>query len=202
MTAAKAYTPELWVFFLMALRTGMRLGELLAVQWGDLELMDRFVDVRRSLVGGRVTSTKNTNRRRVDLSLKLTEALRDHRTAEKARSLKAGRRLPVWVFSNADGLPLDGDNLRQRVFYGLLDHAKLRPIRFHDLRHTFASLLIQNGEPLTYVKEQMGHSSIQVTVDVYGHLVPSAQLCRGRQARCDSGPQPRRNQRPNDRSGV
>ena len=47
-------------------------------------------------------------------------------------------------------------------------------IRFHDLRHTFASLLIQNGEPLTYVKEQMGHSSIQVTVDVYGHIVPSA----------------------------
>ena len=85
VTAAKAYTPELWVFFLMALRTGMRLGELLAVQWGDLELMDRFVDVRRSLVGGRVTSTKNTNRRRVDLSLRLTGALRDHRTAEKAR---------------------------------------------------------------------------------------------------------------------
>jgi integrase len=85
VTAAKAYTPELWVFFLMAVRTGMRLGELLAVQWGDLDLMDRFVDVRRSLVGGRVTSTKNTNRRRVYLSLKLTEALRDHRTAEKAR---------------------------------------------------------------------------------------------------------------------
>ena len=48
----------------------------------------------------------------------------------------------------------------------------MRRIRFHDLRHTFASLLIQNGESLTYVKEQMGHSSIQVTVDIYGHLVP------------------------------
>jgi type I restriction enzyme R subunit len=59
-------------------------------------------------------------------------------------------------------------------FCRLLDRAKLRQIRFHDLRHTFASLLIQNGEPLTYIKEQMGHSSIQVTVDVYGHLVPSA----------------------------
>jgi integrase len=69
---------------------------------------------------------------------------------------------------------LDGDNLRNRVFYRLLEGANLRAIRFYDLRHTFASLLIQNGEPLTYVKEQMGHSSIQVTVDVYGHLVPSA----------------------------
>ncbi|MET0643179.1 MAG: tyrosine-type recombinase/integrase, partial [Candidatus Binatia bacterium] len=50
--------------------------------------------------------------------------------------------------------------------------AKLRRIRFHDLRHTFASLLLQNGESPAYVKEQMGHSSIQVTVDIYGHLVP------------------------------
>jgi integrase len=60
------------------------------------------------------------------------------------------------------------------VFYALLEKAKLRQIRFHDLRHKYASLLIQNGESLAYVKEQLGHSSIQVTVDVYGHLVPSA----------------------------
>jgi integrase len=55
-----------------------------------------------------------------------------------------------------------------------LEAAKLRTIRLHDLRHTFASLLIQNWESLAYVKEQMGHSSIKVTVDVYGHLVPGA----------------------------
>jgi hypothetical protein len=63
-------------------------------------------------------------------------------------------------------------NLRDRVFYGLLIKAKLRKVRFHDLRHTFASLLLQNGESPVYVKEQMGHSSIQVTVDLYGHLIP------------------------------
>jgi integrase len=50
----------------------------------------------------------------------------------------------------------------------------LRRIRFHDLRHTFASLLIQNGESLAYVKDQLGYSSIKLTVDVYGHLVPGA----------------------------
>jgi integrase len=55
-----------------------------------------------------------------------------------------------------------------------LEKARLRRIRFHDLRHTFASLLIQNGEPLAYVKEQLGHASIKMTVDVYGHLVPGA----------------------------
>ena len=63
---------------------------------------------------------------------------------------------------------------RVEHFYKCLEKAGLRRIRFHDLRHTFASLLIQNGEPLTYVKEQMGHSSIKMTVDVYGHLVPGA----------------------------
>ena len=152
----------------------MRLGELLALQWGDVDFAGRFLEVRRSLVSGRLTTTKNTNRRRVDMSLKLAEGLKDHQRAARAASLKAGRKLPAWVFTTPEGGHLDGDNVRNRVFYRLLEAAKLRQIRFHDLRHTFAFLLIQNGEPLTYVKEQMGHSSIQVTVDVYGHLVPSA----------------------------
>ena len=66
----------------------------------------------------------------------------------------------------------DPSNLR-KVFHRLLTDAKLRRVRFHDLRHTFASLLLQQGgESLVYVKDQMGHSSIQITVDTYGHLVP------------------------------
>lgn len=166
--------PEYHAFFLCALRTGMRLGELLALQWGDIDFGGRFIEVRRNLVGRRVTSTKNTSRRRIDMSLKLTEKLLEHQRRAKALSLKGGRKLPSWVFTTPEGKHLDGDNLRTRVFYPLVEGAKLRDIRLHDLRHTFASLLIQNGEPLTYVKEQMGHSSIQVTVDVYGHLVPSA----------------------------
>jgi integrase len=63
---------------------------------------------------------------------------------------------------------------KNRHFLKCLTKAGLRTIRFHDLRHTFASLLIQNGEPLAYVKDQLGHSSIKMTVDVYGHLVPGA----------------------------
>ena len=82
--------------------------------------------------------------------------------------------MPAWVFLTPDGNPVDGDNLRHRVFYRLMERAELRRIRFHDLRHTFASLLIQQGESPVYVQEQLGHSSIQVTVDVYGHLIPGA----------------------------
>jgi len=65
-------------------------------------------------------------------------------------------------------------SLKNRHFYRCLEKAELRRIRFHDLRHTFATLLLQNGESLAYVKDQLGHSSIRMTVDVYGHLVPGA----------------------------
>jgi integrase len=65
-------------------------------------------------------------------------------------------------------------NIERREFEKTLQAAGLRKIRLHDLRHTFASLLIQNGAPLAYVKEQLGHSSIKITVDIYGHLVPGA----------------------------
>jgi integrase len=64
--------------------------------------------------------------------------------------------------------------MKSRYFHKCLERAGLRSIRFHDLRHTFASLLIQNGESLTYVKEQIGHASIKITVDTYRHLVPGA----------------------------
>ncbi len=80
--------------------------------------------------------------------------------------------LPSWVFCDTRGGLLDPDHLRSRVFYLLLRASGLRRIRFHDLRHTFASLLLQQGESPVYVKEQMGHSSIQITVDLYGHLIP------------------------------
>ena len=70
--------------------------------------------------------------------------------------------------------PSDGDNLHHRAFYKARDRAGLRRIRLHDLRHTFASLLIQNGESFAYIRDQLGHSSIPVTVDIYAHLIPGA----------------------------
>lgn len=80
----------------------------------------------------------------------------------------------MWVFTNEKGGMLDGDNWRSRVFYKALEKAKLRKFRIHDVRHTYASLLIQAGESLAYVRDQLGHHSIKVTVDIYGHLVPGA----------------------------
>jgi integrase len=101
--------------------------------------------------------------------------LRETLTARKEETLRQGwKHLPDWVFCNEAGKPLDGDTLRHRIFHRVLAKAGLRRIRLHDLRHTFASLLIQQGESLAYVRDQLGHASIQLTVDTYGHLIPEA----------------------------
>ena len=68
----------------------------------------------------------------------------------------------------------DAEVKHLHVFTRLLEKAELRRVRVHDLRHTFASLLLQQGESVVYVKEQLGHGSIQITVDTYGHLIPGA----------------------------
>lgn len=141
LSTIEQHWPDLYAFFLCALRTGMRLGELLAVQWGDVDFTNRFIEVQRNLVSGKLTTPKNTNRRRVDMSAHLTETFERRLVAAKAAALKAGKSEPLpWVFTNRDGEPLDGDNLRARVFQPALTKAKLRQVRIHDLRHTFASL--------------------------------------------------------------
>ena len=80
------------------------------------------------------------------------------------------------VFPSETGGPLDSRNVYHRDFLPCLKAAGLRRVTFHALRHSFASMLIQNGASLAYVKEQMGHSSIQVTVDIYGHLVAGGNI--------------------------
>jgi integrase len=173
LETAREKTPRYYAFLLCTVRTGMRLGELLALQWEDLDLHGRLITVQRNYTHGKLSTPKSGESRRVDMSLELCQTLRDLRTERQLEATANGwEKVPVWVFCNENGELLDPDNLRHRVFYYLLDKAKLRKIRFHDLRHTFASLLLQQGESPVYVKEQMGHSSIQVTVDIYGHLIP------------------------------
>jgi integrase len=175
LEAAQKHAARHYALFLCALRTGMRLGELLALEWSDVDIPGRSIEVRRNRVAGEVTTPKNGKIRRIDMSDKLAEALEALQKERAAEKLAAGwKEMPATVFCTPEGTPLDGDNLRNRVFYQVLKKAKMRHIRFHDLRHTFASLLIQQGASLAYVRDQCGHSSIQVTVDIYGHLVPGA----------------------------
>ena len=80
------------------------------------------------------------------------------------------------VFPSRVGTVLKPDNIAPRYMEPTLEKARLRHFRFHDLRNSFSSLPIQDGASLAYVKEQMGHSSIQITVDTYGHLIPGADI--------------------------
>ena len=112
---------------------------------------------------------------RVDLSLVLADTLGHLRVRRTEEALAKGwGAVPDWVFVNEHGRPIWKSDFERRVFHKALEKAGLRRIRFDDLRHTFASRLLQNGESVVYVKDQLGHHSIKVTVDVYGHLVPGA----------------------------
>jgi len=121
---------------------------------------------------------KSRKPRRVDLSRELRAVilrLRDERLVEACAEGKADISDEL-VFPSEAGTPIEMNNFSERVFKPLLTRAGLRKIRFHDLRHTFSSLLIQGGASLAYVRDQMGHSSIQVTMDIYGHLIPGANV--------------------------
>ncbi len=173
LNTVKDRAPRYSPFFLCAVRSGLRLGELLALQWADLDYHGRFIEVQRNYTRGRVSTPKSGESRRVDMSLELTQALKDLYTERQLEAAANGwKDIPEWVFCSETGGLLGPANFRKRVFYAVLKASGLRRIRFHDLRHTFASLLLQQGESPVYVKEQMGHSSIQITVDLYGHLIP------------------------------
>ena len=175
LEAVLKYSPEHYELFLAAIHTGMRFGELAGLEWDDIELKGRYLMVKRQLVWGRIQTTKGGKSRRVDLSTPLAEALKALKRKRHEEYLAKGENEnPKPEDQNRAGNPRDKDNERGRHLHKSLKTAGLRKIRFHDVRYTTASLLIQNGENLAYVKEQLGHSSIKLTVDVYGHLVPGA----------------------------
>jgi integrase len=177
LEAAREHYPKAYPILLMAMLTGVREGELIALQWGDIDWRGKFLEVSRADWGGHLGTTKTGKSRRVDLADRLLEVLADHRKALAEDALAKGKPMSEWVFPKRWYYPtkwedrLRGDNLR-RMLSTCLKKAGVRSVTFHQLRHSFCSWMIQNGESLVYVKDQAGHSSIKVTVDVYGKLVP------------------------------
>jgi integrase len=151
----------------------MRKGELIGLQWGDIDWVGKFIEVRRSYSFGNMTTPKSGKSRRVDMSDQLMAVLRSLKAEMAEEALAGGKSFGELVFPSEAGTPRDPSHV-VREFNRALKKAGLRHIRFHDLRHTNASLLLQNGESPVYVKEQLGHHSIQITVDTYGHLIPGA----------------------------
>jgi len=159
--------------FMLLARTGMRIGEALALQWGDIDFTGRFISVNKSLVRGRISTPKSGKSRRVDMSLQLMDTLKHHQLDCKKKGLVLGLGdIPEHVFTDSKGGPIEKNNWRRRVFNKALDKAGLRKIRIHDIRHGYATMRISQGHNIADVSKQLGHHSIKLTLDTYFHWIP------------------------------
>ncbi len=172
---------------LTAVMTGMRRGELLGLKWEDVDLEGGKIHVRRALWRGRFIAPKSRRARRaIDAPATVRAAL-----AHLPSRFQGGL-----VFCGREGQPLDPENFTKRDFARALRRSGVRRTRFHDLRHIYASLLIAQGAHPKYIQAQLGHASIQTTLDRYGHLMPDVyerearkldQLCLAGPAAPDLG---------------
>jgi integrase len=157
---------------LVALKTGMRQGELLALRWNDVDLEQAVVRVRRSYSGGSLGTPKNRERRDVDLISDVVELLA--RMRDEQESPNGGERL---VFHPHEDLGfLSPTILLRRQLYPAMtaaDIPRLGPTQekrtFHSFRHTFAKRGLESGAQITWLSRHLGHSSLKVTTDIYGH---------------------------------
>ncbi|MEW1640155.1 tyrosine-type recombinase/integrase [Streptomyces sp. NPDC093801] len=168
---------RLHALFELALHTGLRKGELLGLRWEDLDLASGTASIRRTLqrtnTGGltALPTKTHSSERRIALPTPCLRSLTLHRDKQRQEREAAG---DAWqnsgyVFTRPDGAPIEGATLT-RHFTALLRRAGLRRIRFHDLRHSAATLLLEQGVELVVIKELLGHAHIGVTATVYAHV--------------------------------
>ena len=169
---------------MLAITTGLRRGELLGLRWDDADLEGGTLRVGRALVreGGRYslgeTKTKR-GRRRVNLTPRTVGVLKDHRKRQLEERMKLAdlHEDHGLIFATnvgtPVGTPVNPENLVKRSFKPLLKKAELPEIRFHDLRHTCATLLLGRGVHPKLVQELLGHATIAMTLDTYSHYLPS-----------------------------
>lgn len=172
---------RLCALFAVGVALGLRKGELLALRWEDVDLDGGTLRVRQTvqrlphigLVFGPPKSLRS--RRTIPLPRASAKALRRHRAVQAAEALSAG---PAWtdsslVFTSTVGTLFEPRNLT-RLFDELIAEAGVRRIRFHDMRHTCASLLLAQNVPARVVMEVLGHSQLSMTTDLYSHVMPTA----------------------------
>lgn len=151
--------------FRLAIFSGARQGELLGLKWSDIDWENSQIHIQRTFNNDAWYNTKTeTSTRRVDLGPGMLTGLKKWKLACPKSKFNL-------IFPNTVGNPINHNNLVNRHFKPALKAAKLPKIRFHDLRHTYASLLIEQGENIKYIQNQLGHSSPTVTLNVYAHLI-------------------------------
>lgn len=160
--------------------TGMRRSELLGLKWDDVDFNNQKIYVRRSLQWGsrfygnnfQFLDTKTlASKRNIDIPNFLVTLLKEHQLRQLVEIPENKHNL---VFPNDDGQPLYAAGLIRYIFEPVLKMSGLPPVRFHDLRHSYASMLIGQNANIKYVQKQLGHSNVQMTLNVYSHLLPDA----------------------------
>ncbi len=176
-----AHETPYYVLFYTALYTGMRLGELLGLRWQDVDLDLANLSVvqalyKRSGVCKMVEPKTSKSRRQIALSPSLALLLRDFKTEQDAQRILLGASMVEsnLVFSNISGKPLDPGTI-SHTSAKVLKRAGLPHIRFHDLRHSHATLLLKVGIHPKIVSERLGHANIGITLDTYSHVLPGLQ---------------------------
>jgi integrase len=179
---AVAEADDLAALWRLALLTGMRRGEILGLKWADLDLARGTLSVKRTLSRGPQGSydfgqpKTASGRRQIALPRSVVDSLKRHRVHQNEERLAAG---PAYtdnglVFTDAIGVPVHPNTLRHR-FLRLIAQAGVPVLRFHDLRHTSATLMLANGEHPKIVQERLGHANISMTLDRYSHVSPDMQ---------------------------
>ena len=149
----------------MAVFSGVRQGELLGLKWSDVDWKNNQIHIQRTFTKGEFFATKTkTSNRKIDLGPNVMTELKKWKLACPKNKLGL-------IFPNGEGNPMNYSNMVNRYFKTTIGEAEVPDIRFHDLRHTYASLMIAQGENLKYIQTQLGHSSPTVTLNVYAHLM-------------------------------
>jgi integrase len=170
--------------YVLSLTCGLRIGESLGLKWSDIDLEAGTLRVNRQLQRMRkegdksgtlvFSEPKNASRRTIDLPQRAIEALRNHRKTQLEEKLRASSYEDSgFVFATSKGTPLDAQNIVNRHFKPLLKRTGLPDKRWHDLRHTCATLLLGRGVHPKLVQHLLGHASITITLDLYSHWIPS-----------------------------
>jgi integrase len=163
----------------LALKTGMRQGELIALKWGNVSLGDKLLRVRENYTAGQLTTPKSkTSKRDVDLTDDAVKLLSEW---WRYCGSPTGDGILVFPGQGASGY-IASDWLTKRILYPAMERAGVPRVgptgekrTFHSFRHTFAKIALENGRPITWLSRHLGHSGVQVTDGVYGHFEPAAR---------------------------
>ena len=172
------YQPQFYPIIVCGLRTGLRIGELLALKWEDIDFFNKTIHVQRNITRCNITTPKSKSSiRMVRMTGYLIEVMKEQQNKAKEAKLKnSWNDMPEWIFFNVDGSYLNYGNFIHRVWNKVMDKSQLQRRTPHDMRHTYATLRLSKGDSLAEVSKEMGHGSPDITYRTYYKWMPKLSV--------------------------